>query len=205
MPAADRAELVDAVLTEADRLNRFVQNLLDMTRLGYGALQLRRDWVDLRELVGRAMERLRLPLAGHGVELDIPPDLPLLHVDPVLIEQVLVNLLDNAARYAPAGTAVRVGARRADGAIGVAVSDQGPGIPPADRERIFDMFYRVEAGDARRAGTGLGLAICRGLVEAHGGTIGVVAPGAGPGAIVEFSLPLANQPPVPEPAEEAVA
>ena len=123
----------------------------------------------------------------------------------MLIEQVLVNLLDNAARYAPAGTAVRVKARRADGAIGVAVSDQGPGIPPADRERIFDMFYRVEAGDARRAGTGLGLAICRGLVEAHGGTIGVVAPGAGPGAIVEFSLPLANQPPVPEPAEEAVA
>ena len=142
-----------------------------MTRLGHGALAPKRVASDIAELVGSARQRLKRVLKDHPVETQVPA-LPPMLCDPILIEQVIVNILDNAAKYAPAGTR-RSGspqgltARRAE----LTITDQGPGIPPDAREKVFDMFYRVQDGDRQRAGTGLGLAICRGLVEASGGTI----------------------------------
>lgn len=192
----DRDQLVQTILEEAERLNRFVQNLLDMTRLGYGALQLNREWADLREIAGRAVRRLAKPLRHHALALDVPVDLPPVRVDPVLIEQVLVNILDNAAKYAPPGSAITVRARRDGDWILVDICDEGPGIPSEAREAVFEIFHRVRAGDREAAGTGLGLSICRGLVEAHGGRI---AAGAGPGekgTIIEVALPLEAAPAV---------
>ncbi len=197
LSGADRAQLVQTILEESERLNRFVQNLLDMTRLGYGALQPNRDWVDLREIVGRVVQRLGKPAA---LEVAIPETLPLLYVDPVLIEQVLVNILDNAVKHSPAGGRIVIEAAREGDEVSVRVSDQGPGIPPAARESVFDMFYRVRTGDQQAAGTGLGLSICRGLIAAHGGRIEALEGPGGRGTTIAFQLPLR---PVPEVAEEA--
>ncbi|WP_416054114.1 potassium-transporting ATPase subunit KdpB [Oceanibaculum sp.] len=190
IPPAQRGELLETIQDEAERLNRFVQNLLDMTRLGYGALMPKRDWVDLRDVIGRARERLKKPLAAFQLSVDFAEELPLLHVDAVLMEQVMVNLLDNAAKYAPPGTPISVTALPKDGAVEVRVCDRGPGIPPADREAVFDMFYRVRSGDREKAGTGLGLAICRGIVEAHGGSIRVEDGADGVGAAIAVTLPV---------------
>ncbi|MBU0724651.1 MAG: sensor histidine kinase KdpD [Alphaproteobacteria bacterium] len=194
IPPAQRGELLETIQDEAERLNRFVQNLLDMTRLGYGALTPKRDWIDLRDVVGRARERLKKPLADFAVSADMPDTLPLLHADAVLLEQVMVNLLDNAAKYAPPGTAISIAARPADGMVELRVSDRGPGIPPADREAVFDMFYRVRNGDREKAGTGLGLAICRGIVEAHGGSIRVEDGPGGTGTALVVILPVPAAP-----------
>jgi two-component system sensor histidine kinase KdpD len=123
--------------------------------------------------------------------VDLPPDLPFVMADGVLLEQVLVNILDNAAKYAPEGSEIRVTARQQGDRVEVSVADRGPGIPPADRDRVFDMFYRVAGGDRQRAGTGLGLAICRGLVEAMGGAIRADAGGPdGTGTRIMVALPL---------------
>jgi two-component system sensor histidine kinase KdpD len=167
-----RADLLQTIQDEAERLNRFVGNLLDMTRIESGAIELKREPADLHELVGSALARAAKVLAGHKVETDIAPDLPLLDLDVVLFEQVLFNLLDNAAKYAPAGSTVTLRAWQ-DIAAGVKlqVCDEGPGIPPEALEHVFDKFVRIEATDHQRAGTGLGLAICRGFVEAMGGVI----------------------------------
>jgi two-component system sensor histidine kinase KdpD len=164
-------ELIGTIQEEAERLNRFIANLLDMTRLESGAVEPHADMVDISDIVGSALERARNVLARHHVEVDLAGNLPMLRLDPVLFEQVLFNVLDNAAKYAPAGTEVRVSARREGDTIRIKVMDEGEGIPPEDLDLIFDKFYRVHAGDSRRAGTGLGLAICRGFVEAMGGTI----------------------------------
>ncbi len=166
-----RRILAETIRDEGERLNRYIQNLLDMTRLGYGGLKVTRQPVDLREIVGRATHRIGRALADHPVEADIASDLPDLAGDPILLEQVITNVLDNAAKYAPPGTAIRIAARLRGDRITITIDDEGPGIPEADRKRIFDMFYRARAGDAQPAGTGLGLAICKGIVEAHGGTI----------------------------------
>jgi len=199
----NRRELLDTVLEEAERLNRFVQNLLDMTRLGYGALKPKRDWVDLRDVVGTAIERLKSTLTPYTVVTDVKPGLPLLYVDPVLIEQVMVNVLDNAAKYSPAAGSIQIRAFVRDEKAVIQVVDSGPGIPEGEREMIFDMFYRVKAGDNRIAGTGLGLAICRGLMQAHGGTIVALPGDHGRGACLEFTLPIA-EPPEPEAAEDGL-
>jgi two-component system sensor histidine kinase KdpD len=186
-----RTSLAEAIREEGERLDRFVQNLFDMTRLGHGALKIRLVAVDLSDLVGAARGRLKGPLRDRLVEVAIPPDLPPALANPILTEQVPVNVLDNAAKYALPGTPVRVAARAQGGAAVLEVSDEGPGIPEAERERVFDMFHRVEAGDRDQAGTGLGLAICRGLLEAQGGTIRIEgAPGGG--ARVVVALPLAQ-------------
>ncbi|GAA0580772.1 sensor histidine kinase KdpD [Caenispirillum bisanense] len=190
----DRRELVGTVLEEANRLNRFVQNLLDMTRLGYGAMQPRRDWTDLHDVVGRAVQRLRDVLEPFRVSVDIAPETPLLWADPVLMEQVLVNVLDNAAKYSPANGLIVVEAGPRDGALELRVEDDGPGIPPDERELVFDMFYRVKARDSRTAGTGLGLSICRGLIEAHGGTIAAEEGRGQRGAAIVLRLPLVAPP-----------
>jgi two-component system sensor histidine kinase KdpD len=166
-----RTELMATVQDEAERLNRFVGNLLDMTRLESGAVEPQRGYVDLGEVIGSSLDRTAKVLHRHKVEVEIGQDLPMLDVDAVLLEQVLVNLLDNAAKYAPAGSLIRVDSYRDDRAIVIDVVDEGPGIPNDALERVFDKFYRVRAGDRQRAGTGLGLAICRGFIEALGGTI----------------------------------
>jgi two-component system sensor histidine kinase KdpD len=199
---ADRAQLVQTILEESERLNRFVQNLLDMTRLGYGALQPNREWADLREVVGRALKQLAGPLASLNVEVQIPEQVPILHVDPILIEQVLVNVLDNAAKYSPAGGRIEIGAALDGEQVRVSVSDEGPGIPPEARETVFDVFYRVRAGDKQAAGTGLGLSICRGLIEAHGGQIEALPGRGGRGTTIAFRLPVHPVPAIADGGDE---
>ncbi len=188
-------ELIGTIHEEAERLNRFIANLLDMTRLESGAIEPRFEYIDVADVAGSALRRARNVLSGHRVELAFDPDLPMVKIDPVLFEQVLFNLLDNAAKYAPAGTAVRLKAERCDARLRIALSDEGAGIPDSDLERVFDKFYRARAADRKRAGTGLGLPICRGFLEAMGGTI--IARNAGPkgGAVftIEFPIP-ADQP-----------
>ncbi|HLG87802.1 MAG TPA: sensor histidine kinase KdpD [Alphaproteobacteria bacterium] len=193
----NRHELLQTVLEEAERLNRFVQNLLDMTRLGYGALKPKRDWVDLHDVIGGALERLKQALAPYHVVADVKQDLKLLYVDPILIEQVLVNVLDNAAKYSSPGGQITLRAFERDDRTVIQVVDKGPGIPERERELVFDMFYRVKAGDNRPAGTGLGLAICRGLMAAHGGTIVALPGDYGEGTCIEMTIPNA-EPPEPE-------
>ncbi len=168
---AEREELLTTLQDEAERLNRFVSNLLDMTRIESGAIELKLELIDVTEIVGSALQRAGNVLAGHRVEVAIEPELPMLRLDAVLFEQVLFNLLDNAAKYSPAGSRIDIRATRDGELVEIEVVDEGPGIPPADFERIFDKFYRVHAQDRRRAGTGLGLAICRGFIEALGGWI----------------------------------
>jgi two-component system sensor histidine kinase KdpD len=190
----DRKELVGTVLEEANRLNRFVQNLLDMTRLGYGAMQPRCDWADLHDVVGRAVQRLRDVLEPFRVSVDIAPETPLLWLDSVLMEQVLVNVLDNAAKYSPANGLIVIQAGPLGGLLELRVEDDGPGIPPSERELVFDIFYRVKARDSRTAGTGLGLSICRGLIEAHGGTITAEEGRGQRGTAIVVRLPLSPSP-----------
>jgi two-component system, OmpR family, sensor histidine kinase KdpD len=187
-PAA-RRDLVGTILDEGERLHRFVRNLLDMTRLESGAIDLNREMIDVGEALGAALERCGQMLTHHRVELDIEPDLPMLHLDPVLLEQVLVNLLDNASKYTPAGSTVALQARRRAGTVVLQVQDEGPGIPAADLEHIFAKFHRVEAGDRKRPGTGLGLAVCRGFVEAMGGIIAAGNRSDRSGAVFTLSFP----------------
>jgi two-component system, OmpR family, sensor histidine kinase KdpD len=185
-----RDEMLATAQDEGERLNRFVANLLDMTRIDSGAVELRREMIDLSDIVGSALQRCNKVLADHRVAVALAPDLPMFPLDFVLMEQVLVNLLDNAAKYAPSGTTIEIDGRRDGGTVVIEVRDEGPGIPLDDLERIFDKFYRVRSGDRQRAGTGLGLAICRGFIEAQGGTI-VAANRAGrSGAVFTIRLPV---------------
>src|SRR3984893_13618964 len=166
-----QASLLRTIQEEAERLNRFIGNLLDMTRLESGALTPQSGPVDLSDIVGATVQRASKILENHHVEIDLEPNLPMVEADMVLMEQVLFNLLDNAAKYASPGSHIEVAAAHENGFVTVRVLGEGDGIPEADLERIFDKFYRVRRGDRQRAGTGLGLAICRGFVEAMGGRI----------------------------------
>ena len=186
-------ELVRTIQEEAERLNRFINNLLDMTRLESGAIAPNRELVDLADIVGSALTRASKILSSHRVELDIARDLPMLKLDPVLFEQVLFNLLDNAAKYAPPDSAIHIRGWRNDNLIRIAIMDEGAGIPAADLERIFDKFFRVHAADRKPAGTGLGLAICRGFVEAMGGTIVAGNRTDRTGAVFTISFPVAAE------------
>ncbi|MBN9242479.1 MAG: sensor histidine kinase KdpD [Mesorhizobium sp.] len=189
LTADDRKALLATIQEEAERLNRFIANLLDMTKLESGAIAPTMGLVDIGEIVGSTLRRAERILAGHRVETALAADLPMVKLDPVLFEQVLFNLLDNAAKYAPAGTTIRIEGRREDEAVSLRVTDEGLGIPPADLERVFDKFYRVRKSDSQRAGTGLGLAICRGFVEAMGGTIETGNRADRPGAVFTVTLP----------------
>ena len=191
---AGRRDLLATIHDEAERLNRFVANLLDMTRLESGTLAPRMEASDLGEVVGAAIARAARVLTEHRVELDLAPDLPLLDLDPVLFEQVLFNLLDNASKYAPAGSTVRLRAwhehaGEEPGVVRLQVIDEGPGIPEEALELVFDKFHRVHGADRQRAGTGLGLAICRGFIEAMGGTIAAANRRDRPGAVFTVTLP----------------
>ncbi|HET7020920.1 MAG TPA: sensor histidine kinase KdpD [Xanthobacteraceae bacterium] len=167
----EKADLLATIVDEAERLNRFIANLLDMTKLEAGAVVPNAAPHDLGEIVGSALRRAGKILAHHRVELELAADLPMLRLDAVLFEQVLFNLLDNAAKYSPAHTTIRIQSWRDRDSVCLQVLDEGDGIPPSELEHIFDKFYRVAKGDQVRAGTGLGLAISRGFVEAMHGTI----------------------------------
>ncbi len=188
-----KADLLATVIDESERLNRFIANLLDMTKLESGAIAPNAALQDLHEVVGSVLRRAEKMLAAHRVELDLASDLPMLELDAVLFEQVLFNLLDNAVKYAPAGTVISVSSRRDDGAVLLQIADEGEGIPDVDLERIFDKFYRVRKGDRVRAGTGLGLAISRGFIEAMHGTITAANRSDRTGAVFTLRLPIPAQ------------
>jgi two-component system sensor histidine kinase KdpD len=190
-----------AIRDQARRTARLVDNLLEMARLEAGRIDLRRDWQSLEELAGSALATLEPALADRPVEVALPADLPLVSCDGALIERVLYNLLENATKYTPPGTPIRISARAAEGAVEIAVEDRGPGLPPGRERAIFDKFTR---GDAESVvpGVGLGLAICRAIVEAHRGTIHAENR-AGGGARFVFTLP-AEEPPPPPAEPEAV-
>lgn len=194
IPLDDRRELLEGTRDEAERLDRYIQNLLDMTRLGHGALKLARDWVSPADIVGSALNRLRAVLAPLQVQVDVAPQLPLLHIHAALIEQALINVLENAARFSPPQGVLQLVAGANQQELWFAVSDEGPGIPEEDRAKIFDMFYTAARGDRGGQGTGLGLAICQGMVGAHGGRISVGEGIDGRGTCITLHLPLPEQP-----------
>jgi two-component system sensor histidine kinase KdpD len=190
MSETDRSDLLGTIVEESERLNRFIANLLDMTRIETGATEPQMSMQYVGDIVGSALRRADKILADHRTAIDILADLPMVRLDPVLFEQVLFNLFDNAAKYAPEGSLVTIAGRVENEFTVLTISDEGPGIPEADLERVFDSFYRVRKGDHVRAGTGLGLAICRGFVEAMGGTIAAGNRSDRSGAVFSIRLPV---------------
>lgn len=186
---AQRNEMLQTIVEESDRLNRIVANLLDLARMRAGALGPSRQDVWVQDLVNAVLARMRRVLEGFAVRVNLRPDLPAVHADPMQIDQVLTNILENAVRFSPAGSELAISAARWQDGVQVRVADRGPGIPDDERARIFDEFYSRDAGRGR-GGTGLGLAIARAIVLAHGGRIWAEgAPGGG--AAVIFELPVA--------------
>lgn len=188
---AENCELVSGALDEARRLDRFVGNLLGLTRLGHGALVPRRETVAVAELIGRARADLSRVLAPFRVKAEVAPGTPPVFADPVLIGQALVNLLENATRYAPEGSTIRIAAEPVADGVALTVTDEGPGIPEAERGRVFDLFHRAVQGDGHPAGAGLGLAIVKGMVEANEGRVAAIDPPTGHGAAIRMILPAA--------------
>ena len=195
LPASDQADLLATVVDESERLNRFIGNLLDMTRIESGAMAPNASLYYVGDIVGAAVRRGAKILANHHIVVDIPSTLPMVKLDAVLFEQVLFNLIDNAAKYAPPGSTIRIQGWADGGFLSLEVIDEGPGIPPPDLERIFDIFHRVAKTDRVLAGTGLGLTICRGFVEAMGGTITAMNRADRSGAIFLIRLPLPSDTP----------
>jgi two-component system sensor histidine kinase KdpD len=196
---AARRELLQTAHEEALRLSRLVRNLLDMTRLEAGALRVKKEVQPFEEVVGGALNRVDDRMRGRPVHTDVPPDLPLVALDAVLLEQVLVNLLENALKYTPPGSPIDVAVRTSGDDLEVTVADRGPGVAAKDAERIFEKFYRAKEGQG--GGVGLGLAICRAIVAAHGGRI-AVEPREGGGASFRFTLPLRDAPSPAPPATD---
>ncbi len=188
LDAETRHNLIDMARGEAERLNRLVGNLLDMTRLEAGAIQIKAEPCDIQDAIGSALDRLANQVKDRSVTIDIAPELPLVPMDFVLIVQVLANLIDNALKYSPPDTPIDISARQAGAFVEIAVADRGVGIPPEDLARVFDKFYRVQR-PGNVSGTGLGLSICKGIVEAHGGFIGAENRSGG-GTIVTVALPV---------------
>lgn len=195
MSQEDRRSLLDAIRLEGERLDRYIQNLLDMTRLGQLGLTLARDWIGVDELVGSAARRLQRYEPSVSVQMDLAPDIGLIHVHPALIEQAIFNVMENAAKFSPPGEAVRVSARTTDaGMVCLDIADSGPGIPEDERRRIFDMFYSVERGDRGKQGTGLGLTIVQGIIGAHMGSVEALQGADGRGTVVRLLLPPGERP-----------
>jgi two-component system sensor histidine kinase KdpD len=194
MAESDRRDLLDSIRSEGERLDRYIQNLLDMTRLGSGKLKLQRDWVAIDEVITSAALRVRKLYPALHVETRLAPPLPLLYVHPALIEQAFFNILENAAKVSPPGVPVLVTARRVEGKLVVEIADRGPGIPEEERRRIFDMFYSVRRGDRSPAGTGLGLTIVRGMIGAHQGRVEALPGTDGLGTTIRVTLPLPDVP-----------
>jgi two-component system sensor histidine kinase KdpD len=200
LPKAVRRELIETIGEEAQRLNRLVGNLLDMTRLESGAMPVRKEWHSLEEVIGAALGRLEPRLAGREVGVRLPPALPLVHIDDVLVEQVLFNLVENAVKYTPPGSPVEVSATLEGGVLRIEVADRGPGLPRGQEESVFEKFYRGRReGDP--SGVGLGLSICRSIVEVHGGRISA-ANREGGGSVFRLTLPQEGEPPPVIPEDE---
>ncbi len=184
---AARRSLVETASEEADRLNRLVGNLLDMTRLESGSMRIKRTDGDIQDVIGSALEELGPRLGQRSVTVDVPDDLPLVSMDFVLVERVLVNVIDNALKYSPPDSPIEIRAAMSGAFAEITVADRGVGVPPEDLNRIFDKFYRVQRPDNVN-GTGLGLAISKGIVDAHGGFISAeIRPGGG--TIITVALP----------------
>jgi two-component system sensor histidine kinase KdpD len=192
-PAA-RRDLLENVHEEAERLNRLVRNLLEMTKIASGAIQPQKEWHPLDEIVGVALNRLDERLKGRPVNVDLARDLPPVPLDPVLVEQVFLNVLENALKYTAPESPIDISATAAPGAVLVEIADRGPGIPSSELEHVFEKFYRLRP-EISDGGAGLGLAICRGIIEAHGGKMWVEAREGG-GASFRFTLPIDQAPPV---------
>jgi two-component system, OmpR family, sensor histidine kinase KdpD len=192
LPPETRRELLESICEEAERMERLVSNLLEMTRIESGAVILKREWVPLEELVGSAFNRLEDKLERRPVKIDLPPQLPLLFVDTLLFEQVLVNLLENAAKYSPQSAEIELSARASVSGISIRVLDRGPGLGAGNEERVFEKFHRGSHVGIR--GIGLGLSICRWIVEAHGGTIRAINRPSG-GTAMHVELPRSSHQP----------
>lgn len=190
---ADLTEFAEAIEEEAKRLNRIVQNLLDLSRIESGILRPDKMPSSIRESVDTVLERLKNIAAGHHIVVNIPEQMPLVPMDPVEIDQVLTNLVENAVKYTPPGTTIAISATQANGAVSIEVSDNGPGIAPGSLPRVFEAFYRDPEQGKKTGGSGLGLAVVKGLVEAHGGTIKAENREGG-GACFVFTLPLEPSP-----------
>jgi two-component system, OmpR family, sensor histidine kinase KdpD len=197
LSAATRRDMAETIVEESRRMTRLIANLLDMVRVETGGLAVHKEWQPLEEALGVALLRLEDRLAGHPVETRLPQALPLVPIDELLIEQVFINLLENAARHTPTGTPIAITAWSEDQSVTVEVADQGPGIPRGEEETIFRKFHRSSSADRTEpaGGSGLGLTICRGIVSAHGGRIWL-ARTATKGAAFRFTLPLDG--PVPQ-------
>ncbi len=182
----ERRSFTLAIEREADRLNRLVANLLDMSRIEGGALKPEKEWYPIDELIHDVLGRMQSILQNRTVQTDLPSDLPPVQLDYLQIDQVLTNLIENAVRYTPSDSPIEISAHVQGDQMVISIADRGPGIPPADLERVFDKFYRVFE---RTTGSGLGLAVCKGLVEAHGGRMWAENREGG-GAVFRFTLPL---------------
>jgi two-component system, OmpR family, sensor histidine kinase KdpD len=185
-----KAELLSTIVEESERLNRFIANLLDMTKLEAGSIKPNTARHDVSEIVGSVLERASKILARHSVEAETAADLPMLNLDPVLFEQALFNLLDNAAKYSPPDTKIRIDAWQEDSIVKLEVSDEGSGIPAHEIDRIFEKFHRADKEDQVQAGTGLGLAISRGFIEAMGGSLIAGNRSDRPGAVFTIAMPV---------------
>jgi len=199
----DARDTAQAINAAARRMNAMVNNLLDMARLQSGAVRLNRQWQPIEEVVGSALQSVGSALAGHSVDVQLAPELPLVNIDAMLIERVFGNLLENAGKYTPAGSRIVVAARAQGSDLLVSVEDDGPGLPPGREEVLFQKFTRGDSESAM-TGAGLGLAICRAIVEAHGGRLWaepVLPDVARRGARFCFTLPLGTPPAMPSEEE----
>ena len=192
-------ELLSTVLEEAERLNRYTQNLLDMTKLGFGQLQLERDWVSVEEIMSVVKKRLKPLLTQNYLKEDINPKLPSLYVHAALLEQAIFNVIDNAIKFSPPHASIDIDCKKEGDNIVIAISDQGTGIPEEEREKVFERFHTAEKGDRRRSGSGLGLTICQGMIMAHGGRVSIhpnpkrIEDKHNPGCCVRIELPISIQ------------
>jgi two-component system, OmpR family, sensor histidine kinase KdpD len=193
-------ELLETVLEEAQRLNRYTQNLLDMTRLGFGQLQLECNWVTLEEIISAVKKRLKPLLTQNELKTEIDPDLPSLYVQSAFIEQAIFNIIDNAIKFSPPNASIDVYCRKEGEQIFIEICDHGPGIPEEEREKVFERFHTADKGDRRRSGSGLGLTICQGMIMAHGGKVSIHANTqksfgrSHPGCCVRIELPIIENP-----------
>jgi len=196
LDAAGRREMLEVINEETDRLDRFVEGLVELARIEAGQLELRRRWGTVDEIVMTALERAKPLTRRHRVEVWIDKEMPAVRVDAKAVAEVVFALVDNAAKYSPAGSRIKVRARQIDEMMRLTVEDQGPGVAPNLRERVFDKFFRAMrdgSAGAQPAGTGMGLAIARGIVEAHGGRIWIEDTAAGTGTRVAITLPVGDE------------
>jgi two-component system sensor histidine kinase KdpD len=182
--------LVNDVRDEAERLNNDIQNLLDATRISSDGVKPHMEWADPADIINSALERCRRRLAGRQLVLNLPGDLPVIHVDPVLVQQALVQIVDNAVKYSPPGSRISLAARARDARMVISVSDEGAGLTSAEREQIWDRFARGDRHAVNTSGSGLGLWIANAFVAANGGKMTAISDGPNRGTTVAIELPV---------------